>query len=237
MEAAPDASWRLLIALSRFGGLRIPSEVRELRWSDIDWDNRSMRIRSPKTERHEGGDVRTVPIFEELVRPLMDAFDVAREGEEYVVSELRSITNVNPQLRRIIERAGLEPWPRAWHNLRASRQTELVREYPINTACAWIGNSKLIASGHYLQTTDADWERAVGGSIPVDKSVYISAQNPSMRASARNCTDDTDRPNSSMARQNPHADAHPCSQVQRSSMGTPGLEPGTPAFSMPCSTN
>ncbi len=34
IDAAPDAEWRLLIALSRFGGLRVPSEALALRWSD-----------------------------------------------------------------------------------------------------------------------------------------------------------------------------------------------------------
>ena len=36
IDAAPDAEWRLLIALSRFGGLRVPSEALALRWSDVD---------------------------------------------------------------------------------------------------------------------------------------------------------------------------------------------------------
>src|SRR6185312_9280451 len=37
LEACPDAQWRLLFALSRFGGLRCPSEHLGLRWGDIDW--------------------------------------------------------------------------------------------------------------------------------------------------------------------------------------------------------
>ena len=37
MDAAPDAQWRLIIALSRFGGLRCPSETLALKWSDIYW--------------------------------------------------------------------------------------------------------------------------------------------------------------------------------------------------------
>src|SRR6185436_4127635 len=39
IDAAPDAEWRLLITLSRFGGLRVPSEVLTLRWSDVDWEH------------------------------------------------------------------------------------------------------------------------------------------------------------------------------------------------------
>src|SRR4029079_10981306 len=34
IDAVPDAEWRVLIALSRFGGLRVPSEALALRWSD-----------------------------------------------------------------------------------------------------------------------------------------------------------------------------------------------------------
>jgi len=64
--------------------------------------------------------------------------------------------------RLLIALAGVNPWPRTWHNLRASRQTELANQYPLHTVCSWIGNSKLIEAAHYLQVTDADWQRAVG---------------------------------------------------------------------------
>lgn len=37
IDACPDAEWRLLFALSRFGGLRCPSEYLALRWGDIDF--------------------------------------------------------------------------------------------------------------------------------------------------------------------------------------------------------
>ena len=36
-EACPDADWRLIFALARFAGLRWPTEVLGLRWSDVDW--------------------------------------------------------------------------------------------------------------------------------------------------------------------------------------------------------
>jgi integrase len=37
LEACPDVEWRLLFALSRYGGLRCPSEHLALKWSDVDW--------------------------------------------------------------------------------------------------------------------------------------------------------------------------------------------------------
>lgn len=36
IDAAPDAEWRLLFALARYGGLRVPSEPPGLRWADVD---------------------------------------------------------------------------------------------------------------------------------------------------------------------------------------------------------
>ena len=80
-----------------------------------------------------------------------------------MLSDIRIGYNSPSELKRIITRAGLEPWPRAWHNLRGSRQSGLAAKFPIATACAWIGNSRMVASGHYITTTDADWQRAIGG--------------------------------------------------------------------------
>ena len=56
----------------------------------------------------------------------------------------------------------MEPWPRLWQNLRSSRETELAHEWPLHHVCAWIGNSPSVATRHYLQITDADYERASG---------------------------------------------------------------------------
>lgn len=54
LAACPDAQWRLIFALCRFGGVRCPSEVLALQWSDVNWEDRRLLIHSPKTERHEG---------------------------------------------------------------------------------------------------------------------------------------------------------------------------------------
>jgi integrase len=35
LEVCPDLEWRLLVALTRYGGLRMPSEVLGLTWDDI----------------------------------------------------------------------------------------------------------------------------------------------------------------------------------------------------------
>ena len=54
IETAADTEWKLIFALARFGGLRCPSEILELKWSDIDWAEEEMIVRSEKTEHHTG---------------------------------------------------------------------------------------------------------------------------------------------------------------------------------------
>ncbi len=33
-----DPTWRVIVALARYGGLRCPSEVLSLRWEDLNWE-------------------------------------------------------------------------------------------------------------------------------------------------------------------------------------------------------
>ena len=60
LEACPDADWRLIFTLARYGGLRCPSEVLGLKWTDVDWAKNQLRIDSPKT------GLRFIPIFPEI---------------------------------------------------------------------------------------------------------------------------------------------------------------------------
>jgi hypothetical protein len=119
-----------------------------------------MAIISRKTSRHSGHESRVVPIFPELRPFLDDVFHTADPGE-FVITRYRQGSNLRTQLKRIIQRAGLKPWPRITHNLRASRATELAAEYPSHVAAAWLGHSTLIAQKHYWTVTDADFEREV----------------------------------------------------------------------------
>jgi len=54
----------------------------------------------------------------------------------------------------------MEAWPRLFHALRASRETELAAEYPIHVVTAWLGNTPRIAMKHYLMATESDFQRA-----------------------------------------------------------------------------
>jgi hypothetical protein len=76
--------------------------------------------------------------------------------------------NLRTHLLRIIERAGLKPWPKLFQNLRSTRETELAENHPIHVVCAWLGNSQPVAAKHYLQVRDVDFERAAEGDAYSD---------------------------------------------------------------------
>ncbi|MBL9000770.1 MAG: tyrosine-type recombinase/integrase, partial [Phycisphaerae bacterium] len=156
LAACPDAQWRLIFALSRYAGLRCPSEHLLLRWQDVNWSTNRMLVTSPKTEGNPGGESRVVPIFPELRPFLLDAFEQAEPGREYVITRYRQRNcNLRTQLLRIISRAGVRAWPKLFHNLRSSCQTELEERHPTHVVCAWLGNSPAVARAHYLQVRES----------------------------------------------------------------------------------
>jgi hypothetical protein len=183
LDACPDAQWRLIFALSRYGGLRCPSEHLALKWADVDWDRGRIRVRSPKTEHHEGGESRLFPLFPELLPHLRQVFEEAEPNTEYVITHYRRANcNLRTQFQRIIRKAGLQPWPKLFQNLRATRQTELCERWPEHVVCAWIGNSRPVARKHYLQVTDEHFEQATRQS-----NLPEAAQNPAQQDAAEPC--------------------------------------------------
>jgi integrase len=82
LDACPDQEWRTIYALCRWAGLRCPSEVLRLRWSDIQWDRSRFKVTAPKTERYGKGE-RIVPLWPEVERELSDLSElVKRAGKD-----------------------------------------------------------------------------------------------------------------------------------------------------------
>lgn len=179
IAAAPDSMWKLIIALCRYGGLRCPSEVVSLTWSDILWDHNRIHVRSSKTEHHEGKESRVIPMFPELKPHLERAWDEAPEGATQIVHRKHRGSNLRTTLEKIILRAGLTPWPKLFHNMRASRTTELLTQgYPRHVVSAWSGNSIPVQEKHYAQVTDEHFDQATAVT-PVTKTVTQPSDNVS----------------------------------------------------------
>ena len=161
LESCPDQTWRTIIALCRIGGLRNPSETLAMRWEDVNWAEDRVLVRSIKTERYEGKGTRVIPMFPELKKELERQFNEAAEGSVFVIDRWRNTEkNMRTHFQRIIFRAGLDQWPRLFHNLRGSRSCELFSEYPAHVASYWMGQSSRIALDHYLHPTDDQYNDA-----------------------------------------------------------------------------
>ena len=182
--------WRTILALCRFGGLRCPSEVLMLKWSDVDMAGGRMLIPVEKLAHIPGRETRECPVFAALRPHLEEAFELAAPGEVYVVGGVTGDTHrkasrrpggwVNANLRttfaKIVHRAGLKQWPRLFQNLRASCETDLLSEYPIASVTAWIGHSAEVALKHYSQVRSADFDRAAGREKAVQNPVQSAAK-------------------------------------------------------------
>jgi site-specific recombinase XerD len=177
LDACPDAQWRAIFTLARWGGVRIPSEIDSMTWADIIWDKHKFRVISPKTEHHAGGEERYVPLFPEVLTAFQELLELAEPGETLIFKR-RTPTNYRKNLLAIIKKAGLSPWPRLWQNLRASRETELCQSFPLPIVCRWIGNSEVVMNKHYAMMTDADFTRAADVRVGGGKAAHKAAHSP-----------------------------------------------------------
>lgn len=174
--------WALIFGLCRFAGFRCPTEVTGLRWSDVQWDAGRLRIDSVKT------GLRFCPIFPNL-RPLLDAArEIAPVGADHVIGRHRDDeSNLRTQFKRIIESAGVKPWPKLFVNLRASCRTDLEERFPSHVIDAWLGHSTKVARKHYTRVTDLHWSDAVANSIlpvggPIGGPISVNLDAPGQNA-------------------------------------------------------
>ena len=131
--------------------------------------------------------------------------------------------NLRSQLKRIIARAGLVAWPKLFQNLRASRETELVEQYPIHVVCAWLGNSPRVATKHYLQVRDSDFSSAVAKADALQPALQLLAD---VAAPSGTTKVDDEPPPTEFREESLGADT--CNLVNKEPVTPTGLEPVLP---------
>ena len=182
----------MVAPLARYGGMRSPSEPRELKWSDIDWEKNTILVKSPKTERYGDGQ-RLMPLFLEILPYLSKAFANAEDGAVYVLPKLRDLSyNPATHMARIVTKACGKAWPKIFQNCRSTRQTELSQKFPAHVVASWLGNSTRIAEQFYLQTTESHFQQALQGEAEPEADSVENAdlkQKPKQQASATECTE------------------------------------------------
>jgi integrase len=177
LGACTDLRWKLAFAIPALAGVRCPSESHLLTWGDVDWERRRLRVRSPKTERHEGHGERWVPVVPQLMDLLEQAFDVAPEGQTRIIAD-RAGGYLRRMMRAIVKRAGVTPWARLWQTLRSSCEKRWAAEWPQLAVSQWIGHSLTVSGKHYVNGVlpDGLWDR-------ITKAGEKAAQNPAQHVS------------------------------------------------------
>lgn len=139
------------------------------------------------------------------LRPdLEEALELAVPGEEYVVGGVQGDTyrkaantpkgwincNLRTSFEKLIRRACLKAWPRPFHNLRSSCETDLMRDHPIHAVTSWLCNTPAVALKHYLQVLDIDFEKACtsgarSGAVAMQKAVQTASNGKRQEAEER----------------------------------------------------
>jgi integrase len=165
LEAIPNPEVRAIIALARWNGLRIPSEISDLRWRDIDWEKRRMIIRSPKLARYEDKAERCVAIFPEVFAFLQELRRLRPEASEDDNIFSRTFAH-RSSLRMYIDyrcrAAGIKLWPKLFVNLRASHVNDIRHVFDSYVCNTWNGHSQEVANAHYMLIREEDSQRAAG---------------------------------------------------------------------------
>ena len=139
----------------------MPSEALALRWQDVNWEQGVLHVHARKTAHHKHGGERMVPIFPEVLPLLREVWEQAPEGAVHVIEHHRNHPNLGVMLSRIVRQAGLTPWAKIWHNMRASRCTELQQGgFAPQVVTDWCGHTEAIAEQAYWMTTAEDFARA-----------------------------------------------------------------------------
>lgn len=116
-------------------------------------------------------------------------------------------------MNRILDRAGVTAWPRLFHNLRASCQTDWQARFPLADVCRWIGNSPDVAARHYLTARDENFAAATRSS------------EPATQARPSNPTGPNPTPRSGPENADLVAAGVPCNAVGEEKVGAGGFEP------------
>ena len=234
IAACNSTKWRLIFAMARYGGVRVPSELATMLWTDIQWDNSLILVRSPKTAENPNGESRYAPLWHELEVELRRAFEDAPEGSTHVFPDVRENSNLGTTMHKIIERAGLVPWEKTFQNLRSTRETELIAQgHELHVVCGWLGNSATVAAKHYLQAHKSGATAAARAGRPatvpgnptqnpthqpaattVNERRDPNSQNNATRGVAAGCRSLPSGGTSPKNRKYPQGESNPCMQTE-----------------------
>jgi len=164
LDACSSQEWRVLIALARWGGLRVPSEIIGLTWGAVDFDPKFGALTVYDRKRKQE---RTFPLFPQI-RKELEALKKERgavDSCDLIFGGRRLDSNLRTTLEKIRKRAGVPDYGKPWQNLRASAATDICNNFGAICEAEWVGHSQAVSMKHYLQTRKSDFLAANQGTV------------------------------------------------------------------------
>lgn len=152
---------RLRFVLMRYLGLRSPSEMNELRWSDFNWKDGLVTVRSPKLINHERKYRRQCAFkWPEAIKVISAAYDKRTDDNELILPPI-SHKNLTKHVKSWLGRANVALWPSLIQNFRRTAITDACEIFPSHVVAAYFGHSEVISMTHY-RMVHADYAKRLG---------------------------------------------------------------------------
>jgi hypothetical protein len=142
-----------ILAFARYAGLRIPSEIRDLRFTSFSDSCFSTGEGIFKVPTSGKTGTRRVPFFAELFPYLKAIREKSKPGQEFVFNKYRNCKNIGTLIKKKMRKAGLKIWEKFFINLRSSCQTdkENNQHWSKSIMDAAFGNTEHVRLKHYIQ--------------------------------------------------------------------------------------
>jgi len=150
-------------AIARWQGLRIMSEIRNLKFADFEFESNGNGTFVVKGKKGRGS-LRRIPIFPRFL-PYYNAIRSAAPAEQVYVFEYYRLKNPVKLIQDHLERAGVARWKQFMHNQRRSFINDLVdlgwSESDITAVC---GNTPEVRELFYYFKRSKEQLAAMGGA-------------------------------------------------------------------------
>ena len=152
---------RLAFLFTLYTGVRW-CDVKELRFSNIDYQNRTMKFEQAKTRGRSAHSVGEMPMDADVLRRIVGTPEERGKRPDDLIFSLPSHTMCLKSLRRWCKKAGIEKHI-TWHCGRHTFATNLLEKgATVKVVADLLGHSGLEYVGRYVRAIDESKRRALG---------------------------------------------------------------------------